>query len=406
MSDISAFDPKWIKPDFPSEWMRKGKTYNAVPYSYFRDQDMDLKKLRNKVVVGHLLRFQTPNNGSTKMPTANQLRGAETKRLKLATNAATHYGFMIVCADAHQLPNTFCVIFNSRRDYQAAYSYTALAEQVSLGDTLVFVEPDPSDDTIGDFMPILRNPRVITVIKRYKTIPTHVAITSVDPGKEYGWYNTGKSIAVAQCVLMSRGSEVPCTGSTCDRQYRNCKGCFGKNNKLLDPLVLRATVEVQDEPKYAAGVGRKAKTAVFTGFRSWRFSQLFFKNIHDIAKKTAQDINAMDIEDAIDNMVDAINDDGGWTVIGWHRQGERIELDTGETVNSTSTLGHLVYLYPTTPEVLQKETYKELLIKTPSVALAGDNNNAQGGTNPGDEGQLRTSDSQQQHQRQQPTTAT
>ena len=65
-------------------------------------------------------------------------------------------------------------------------------------------------------------------------------------------------------------------------------------------------------------------------------------------------------------MVDVINNNSGWTVIGWHRLGEITEQQSGEKMLSTTTEGHLTKLCPTDINDLSKPEFTRLVIDTPA----------------------------------------
>lgn len=147
----------------------------------------------------------------------------------------------------------------------------------------------------------------------------------------------------------------------CDRQT-SCPGCLGKSI-TRDPFVLQFDVSIQDCPLYKARNGK----AYFERYSSTRTSSIFFENFNLLSSNVinlAPSIHK-DVTDKVNKMVANINENGGWTVAGWHRQGVKQSLN-GEDIMSDTTKGHITYLYPTKPEVLDSDAYKELLIETPT----------------------------------------
>lgn len=360
------FSKNWIKPGFASEWMHAGKQYSVVHADFFRDPDLSPRDLERKIVIGHLLRVQTPSTASSfyKPSATSLIKGSDTKRIKISTPAAGAYSIMLVCADAMNLPQTFCLIFNSKQDYQSMYGFHSLAERVSLGDKIAFLEPEAADDQVG-YTTVIRNPRrAFALLPVLNIYPCKPAAVSSNPGQEFGWYNVAKSIDIFSPRFLNRGKLVPCYGSTCDRQYSTCKGCFGKSNALIKPLVLSIGIEVQNEPVYARSMNRRSAT--FTDFRSWKFTQLFFEDCDKISNLPTSELDSIDLTDPLRDMVDIVNLNGGWTIVGWHRLGERTDAEGTELVSSTSTKGHLVSVTPTNIAVLDMPAFKSMRIKPPT----------------------------------------
>ena len=70
------------------------------------------------------------------------------------------------------------------------------------------------------------------------------------------------------------------------------------------------------------------------------------------------------IRNRIKTMVSEVNLNGGWTVVGWHRNG-LITEGTGageEAMESHRTEGHIVCLEPTDPACLDRDSHKDSLI--------------------------------------------
>ena len=162
---------------------------------------------------------------------------------------------------------------------------------------------------------------------------------------------------------------MPCANVTCDRQHTRCYGCFGRSH-TLEPIVLQADVAVKNCVAYnATGIGNRA---IFPKFRSLRFTSIFFDNISMLSAKSMMDQRQYDreISKKIKEMVKVVNENGGWTVSGWHRRG--LINDADDVLLSTTTIGHLTFLIPSRLSVLEEDVFKSLIIETP-----GDNEGPQ-----------------------------
>ena len=81
-----------------------------------------------------------------------------------------------------------------------------------------------------------------------------------------------------------------------------------------------------------------------------------------------------DIEDSITNVVELINDNGGWTVTGWYKRGlitdkSLLEVPPSNVVSTEVVSGqinyHIVQLLPSNEDFMDEDTdlFKELQLK-------------------------------------------
>lgn len=82
----------------------------------------------------------------------------------------------------------------------------------------------------------------------------------------------------------------------------------------------------------------------------------------------------------IKNMVQVVNNNEGWTIIGWHRQGvQHHQGEAEDQVVSLHTEGHITLLMPSNYETLLRSDYTNFIIKTPE--LYSDDNSDSDSTN-------------------------
>ena len=99
-------------------------------------------------------------------------------------------------------------------------------------------------------------------------------------------------------------------------------------------------------------------------FSSINFSNIFMKSSFSVSVR----FNILDytpvyyrLVDCIDNVVDHINDNGGFTVIGWYKRGGINDISNDESENQveSSEIGfHIVSIYPTNSALLQSPGLK------------------------------------------------
>ena len=95
-------------------------------------------------------------------------------------------------------------------------------------------------------------------------------------------------------------------------------------------------------------------------FSSLKFSNLYMKSPFSSTVR----FNVLDftpayfrLQECIDNVIKWINDDGGFTVIGWYKRGEINDVsndDSQNQVESSEIVYHIVSIYPTKLDILKR----------------------------------------------------
>jgi len=360
------FNIDWVKPGNKTYWHDKNKKPTIANHMFFRDSayGKDVDELTNKVVVGLALRITRPDTKSfAQRIVQHSVTGEGKDKKRIAMPLTNTYGLMLVCLDVFSQPNTFAVMFHHTHEFQSMFAKAATASSVRVGDFLAFVNPSMSLDTLGSSMAMLHKPSTIVAMTPPSDFPWQLARRPSNPGTTFGWHMKNKIIKIGGLHAVVGSKEMPCTGVSCDRQNPPCKGCFGKSPSL-HPFALNTMLQVNDCPE-CAEVGNNA---VFPDFRSYAFSKLFFHNIETFAALALEDMedNLSELEEVVRTIVQHINSNGGWTIVGWHRVGERVDHISGDTLQNETTAGHIVRAEPTDSSLLQKKDYLDLLYKTPA----------------------------------------
>jgi hypothetical protein len=341
-ASLTNFDPTWIKPGFSAKWCPDAATYKVAKASMFR-KDMSLKDKENKVVIGLLLSVSTPSKATN---TAYGLSlysiAGNNKRSKI--NAT--YAFILVFADLCDLPNCFAVILQKKSQFQFLFNSKSNCEYITIGDPICFVEPAPTDDRLGSSMTIVKDPARAVSLQAQDNWPTQ-DLTQSEVNSQVAFHVKNKIIALSSVVLRTATHNVGCGKFMCDRQNIKCAGCFG-TSPTRHPIVLQCDVQIMNVTDFNRS---QDQTANFPGFRSWRFSNLFFVSLDSMCSLTTDEYEAFQapMRRDINEMVRLINNRNGWTIVGWHRRGVLGANEEGEELLSNDTTGHISYLMPTNP---------------------------------------------------------
>jgi len=70
-----------------------------------------------------------------------------------------------------------------------------------------------------------------------------------------------------------------------------------------------------------------------------------------------------ELYDSIDNVTEYINNNGGFTVIGWYKRGEindQSNLEAGEKISPSTVVHHFVSILPTSFDRLKMDELQEM----------------------------------------------
>ena len=140
-----------------------------------------------------------------------------------------------------------------------------------------------------------------------------------------------------------------CSGFMCDKQNWNLDhcGCIVCTNNKISNAALSYFITVSRNYNIDSKL-------FHVSFTSAKFSRLFFNNYFPTYAKRTNLVSKLDtIFDRVEDIVKHYNENGGFTVIGWFRQGEiQDDLDPNNTNDATkkksSTINyHVVKIIPT-----------------------------------------------------------
>jgi hypothetical protein len=313
---------------------------------YHIDPTLTGDKLERKMFVGVCLSYVTPNTNGTlygTVPTSKNpaIALANGKRIKSGIHMLNPRGKCMMLADCSTGSIlVVCLMITGTKSLYSSCGNSAFAHELTMGDVIGVYEPTISTRSLGS-IPIFDDWTRIVPMKRNLSLPERPIIMSPTANLQVHFYKSAVSIKFYMAQILT-GNSVKCTGVTCDRQGTTCMGCHGYPESKRN-FVLQTQVEVLNQPQYDA----KTKRAIFV-FRSFQLTKLLI----DINTFAGMDYQIMmdhntRIRLAINNFADHINNNGGWTVIGWHRRGVVSGMEDGSTQLNEYTSGHLVRLEPT-----------------------------------------------------------
>jgi hypothetical protein len=112
-------------------------------------------------------------------------------------------------------------------------------------------------------------------------------------------------------------------------------------------------------------------------FKSLKATKLFFYNFNrfcDTTTVTDQEDMVQSIRQQVNSLIKFVNDNGGWTAVGWFMLGQISDAseDTTDKIDNPTVTPHLTYLHPSDETLVHTIPFKELQIGFPApIDLTG-----------------------------------
>jgi len=354
-SDIESKDLCAVSQLHPPP--KKGK-WKIIASSECCDNSYVGPNIENKQLLGVLISLKhcTKVAGNILVKNYDKNSSGARKMSSEGRNSSMKYDRMALFADLKSSTGAcFIIIFRNAADSHAAFRYSLTS---GVGQVFCIEEPKPIVNFLGDTMSVavVENRKYLCPVSNHmkQILPTVPLKTPIAGATSFFSYHKIK-IAIS-CVIIS---DAKCTGTFCDRQEHLTStqmcGCFHTSKYASGGvLTMDVTFSTEDE------------THIVQDFRSLRTSNLFLEDnsVWDrLGKISHVDSDADDfIREACKNFVTYVNDNGGWTLLGWLRTGTTSDSSnsSGEVVNiaSQTTSPHLAYVYPTALDLPNLNTWE------------------------------------------------
>lgn len=224
---------------------------------------------------------------------------------------------------------------------------------VTIGTYITIFNPLPITTMFCNEIPIIECRGGCVVMKD----PTAITDINVDMSITQNITRSFLKNNVSVDVLSTDVLTTQCSGHLCDKQRaieisrgnRAC-GCYHMQTRVGN-ITLVHQVTVSSDGRVLLNMD---------DFSSTRFSKLYLKESFSSTVR----FNMLDftptffnLQSCIDDVIGYINDNGGFTVLGWYKRGEINDISNEETQNQveSSEIGyHIVSLYPTNTAILTR----------------------------------------------------
>ena len=211
---------------------------------------------------------------------------------------------------------------------------------IAIGTIIRVLNPLPVESIMPDGIPSLVTRFAAVILQNPRKI-LHVPINDALAG------NNSLAFALNNCkvsIIASTPEETGCAGCFCDKQriheiaqYRQGCACYvwsdRRNNMIID---------------HSLNIEHPSWTGYIKSFSSLRFSSLYQTSVFSTSiRRDVLELSEQyyELDDSINRVVELVNENGGFTVVGWYKRGvvnDRsvltvLEKNTNNYNNNTST---------------------------------------------------------------------
>ena len=232
--------------------------------------------------------------------------------------------------------------------------------QFTIGALMAIVNPDPIEDYMNGTPMIISNEKAILL---QPMSHTHVPMSHLEANESKAFVISQSRIGVGRIVFLDSA----CSGKFCDRQNSETTRSKGRSCGCFSLKSSRSNIISVHSITFTTNTG---ETKMMPKFSSLKFMELYTKGKLSIDMRASrlQSGNDIydDIIDCLENIITLVNNNGGWSVYGWGKQGVINDVvmlgnDSKEQGNDSKVLSenvsiHAVHIHQTNREYLDCST--------------------------------------------------
>ena len=202
---------------------------------------------------------------------------------------------------------------------------------ISIGTIVRIVGPQEIESRMGG-IDMVRTPNPLIVMQRPAILPTFGINSEIETNHSMAFCLNNRILNVNQTYVV----QTSCSGLMCDKgrveDWNGIKGCgcVGMHHNISNLAIVHSiwfeTGDMQGGNDDTTVVNRRI---THSNFSSTKFSLCYLSNrIPSSTRQSTLSVtggdgnNALwDIEDAVERVQNHVNDNGGWTIIGWYKRG-------------------------------------------------------------------------------------
>lgn len=345
-----------------------GQGVKAVSIESLMDPAVNATHIEYKLCLVVCLSMKHKSMSASVFSTTSAMAG--NKRQKLPSTVGVGWDRMFVFGDLLNPGNCAVVMFSARSGNVEAKTWTKLtAENPMVGQVFAILEPMPTSDKkkLGP-LPIISSVHQLIPLQHSKLDRTishvlkHYIPKTIHAGSQR--YFVIHNVTDISMPMFNLTNEYTCPGRQCDKSQilhkeQVCACCY--QHRGGSHFVGEFTLVFSNPfPRTI----HDSDIVQVSKFRSTRTTDVFFRDVKTFCDEHQPKSHQRALRDKMKALVNHVNSNGGWTLVGWFRKGEVVDNLGGkeeEKVTSSTVQLHLCYLCPTNLDV-SSDGYKQLLI--------------------------------------------
>lgn len=253
---------------------------------------------------------------------------------------------------------------------------------ITIGSFLRIIAPQEIENHMNGGVPLVRTPHPFIVMKRPNHLSSVQISRDIQSNASMAFVLNNRTLHVNQVSIL----QTTCCGNMCDKQrandwngIRGC-GCIGMS-PTISGLTFVHRVWIEAECNNEEEMQVQKNRIKHDNFSSTKFSLCYLSDRIPSSTRVSQlqtTKQYYDVKKCIQNIVQHINDNGGWTIVGWYKRGCIKDKSLLEVANQSSNnqssestmVGagqlnyHMVEILPTDRDFLDRRTTKGMELHT------------------------------------------
>ena len=209
---------------------------------------------------------------------------------------------------------------------------------ITIGTFVRIIAPQPIEDYMNGDIPLVKTTGSLIVLVRPRQMPTVSINYEIHTDQSMAFCLNNRTLHLNQTSV----TVTTCNGLMCDKgninEWNNIKGCgcVGMNPNITN-LALVHSIWIEDQTNVIEGIRRKVTHSEFSSTKFSR-SYLTGRIPPTVRKNTLNQTSDLfwQLEECITNVVEYVNENGGWTVVGWYKRGSMKDRSLIEVANNNN----------------------------------------------------------------------
>ena len=324
-------------------------------------QDINLNRM---LLIGQLMWIVTPGKDENSSTYSYYKRSQAKNTSGCLYNRILFFRFVSE-KNSSQNNRLFCVVHLNMKINHHFFDRFANERDnglFTIGSLIAIVNPDPIEDYMNGTPMIVSYEKSI-LLKPMLHLPVPMC-SDLEANESKAFVIPRSTISVGRIIFL----DSMCSGKFCDRQNTELTKFKGKSCGCFSLKSSRSNIISVHSITFTTSTGERK---MMTKFSSLKFMELYTKGKLSIDVRASRLQSGNDIYDdltvSIEEVTDLVNNDGGWVIYGWGKQGvindvvmlgneSKEQVDNKVLSENVST--HIVHIHPANRDYLDPDTIR------------------------------------------------